>query len=124
MKTRFALSLMAVGLLGSCALTSDVKMAPMPVKFGMTKTELESRFGKPLRMEKHRDGREDWFYKFATQEMVSEPVYEAEVNEFEQTVSVGRSFGTTTTIQEEAVHLSPSGRVFGTVPKGRAVLEE
>lgn len=125
MNTRLLWSaLLLVAALVGCTVTPATKLAPAPVRFGMTKADLQRNFGSPLRVEKHADGREDWYYQFGIRELQSEPIYEAETTPDESTVTVGQSFTTTTTMEEAAVHLSRSGKVFGVIPKGRVVMKE
>lgn len=111
-------------LLAACSTTPETKLAPAPVRFGMTKDDLQRQFGNPLRLEKQRDGSESWYYKFGIREVETAPIYEAETSDYEQSVTVGTSFSTTTTIQEAPVRVSRSGKVFGAIPKGRVVLPD
>ncbi len=113
-----------LALLAACSTTPETKLAPAPVRFGMTKADLQRQFGSPLRLEKQRDGSESWYYKFGVREVETTPIYEAETSDYEQSVTVGTSFSTTTTIQEAPVRVSRSGKVFGAIPKGRVVLPD
>lgn len=113
-----------VALMTACSTTPETKLASAPVRFGMTKADLQRQFGSPLRLEKQSDGSESWYYKFGIREVETTPIYEAETSDYEQSVTVGTSFSTTTTIQEAPVRVSRSGRVFGAIPKGRVVLPD
>ena len=108
--------------LASCS-TSGPRLVSTSVHEGMTSAQLVSAFGKPLRVEHHPDGGEDWFYNFGSQQHAAHPVSELKITETERSYSVGDATSTTTTMSQAPVHLSPSGRVVGAIPSGSVVVE-
>jgi len=89
----------------------------------MTSAQVVSAFGRPLRVEHNPNGGEDWFYNFGSRQHESHPISESTVSQTERSYSVGHTTSTTTTMNQAPIHLSPSGRVVGAIPRGSVVLQ-
>ena len=89
----------------------------------MTSKQILTIFGRPLRVQQHPNGSEDWFYNFGSQQHESHPFSESTVSETERSYSAGHTTSTTTTMNQAPIHLSPGGRVVGSIPTGRIVVE-
>jgi hypothetical protein len=89
----------------------------------MTRNQLLSTFGRPLRVQQRPNGGEEWFYHFGSQQHESHPFSESSVSETERSYSTGHTTSTTTTMNQASIHLSPSGRVVGPIPTGHIVVE-
>ena len=107
--------------LAACSTTSPRVMTSIVP--GMTSAELLSAFGRPLRTERKPDGSEDWYYNFGTQDRESRPFSETFASERERSYSSGKTTTTTTTMTPLPIHLSPEGRVVGTIPAGNVIAE-
>jgi len=112
----------AMGL-ASCTSTSSLRVIDTPIHQGMTASELQSAFGRPLSIERQPDGSEDWFYNFGTQGRETRPFTEETFNKSEQSYSYGHTDTTTTTMTRLPVHVSPEGRVVGVIPAGSVIVE-
>jgi len=103
--------------LAGCA--SAPQAADPVVSVGMSRTELRSYFGEPLRVERNVAGGEDWYYRFAAWEThpTGSTENREEFGEKTSYVSVGLGFSKHT--QERPLHLSPEGYVTEPLPKGK-----
>jgi outer membrane protein assembly factor BamE (lipoprotein component of BamABCDE complex) len=119
--TRF-LALAVTACLTACY-TPTPRVVATSIRQGMTRAELQSAFGRPLRIERQPDGSEDWFYNFGGQERESHPISESVVTATERSYSVGHATTTTTTMSQNPIHLSPDGRVVGAIPAGSVIVE-
>lgn len=120
MKTPF-LALLAGLLLTACATTSEPLVIDTPMRVGMTKEEVRTKFGPPVRVERNAEGGENWFYNFGTESKSPTTFTETSDTGFEKTVTYGVSYGKSLSYAEAAVKLSPVGVVV-TVPAGKVVL--
>jgi hypothetical protein len=108
----------AAVLLGGCSTSDDETVSDIPVRAGLSRDGLKSRYGEPLRIEHTASGGEDWYYRFVSRKPTRE----------DSTTSSDAS-GTTTTYsatwepgktrEERAIHLSPEGFVIEPIPEGK-----
>jgi hypothetical protein len=114
----FVFALGAVALLGGCSTTDDESLSESPVRAGMSRDGLKSRYGEPLRIEHTASGGEDWYYRFVSRKPISE----------DSATSTDASVTTTTysatwepgkTTEERPIHLSPEGFVIEPIPEGK-----
>ena len=117
------LALVLLTCLAACSSTPSLRIVATPIHQGMTSAQLLAAFGRPNRVQPNPNGGEDWFYNFGSQQHESHPVSEATVSETERSYSAGHTTSTTTIMNEAPVHLSPSGRVVGSIPTGRVVVK-
>jgi len=92
------------------------------LRLGLSRDQLRTRFGEPLRIESHGAAGEDWYYRFVAYDKHS-TYTEDTSNDFGQKTtsgSVGIQF--TRTVGDLPVHLSPDGRVIAPLPEGKVVI--
>lgn len=112
MKKLFCISALAMLVAVGCATDSDVPS----LYLGMSRERLKARFGEPLRIEKGRNGGEDWYYAFSSPPQVQAESYRDPLMYSEgASVSVSSSTGK----EERPVHLSSEGYVIEPLPGGR-----
>ncbi|HZV36535.1 MAG TPA: hypothetical protein VFB72_18300 [Verrucomicrobiae bacterium] len=117
----------AAALIILLALTGCVDEPPASVNSicpRITRDDLRSRFGEPLRTEAAGPSGEIWYYRFVS--WSNHPTGSSEtVHDFNgqsSTVTVGWQF--TRVSDERPVHISPDGYVIEPVPEGRIVQKE
>jgi len=89
----------------------------------MSRDDIRSHFGEPLRIERVASGGEDWYYSFVSW---SGPQIDAAASRdpFDPTVSsVSVSVSGTRSTQDCPIHLSADGYVLEPVPNGKIVGE-
>ena len=111
------LALFAAAALAGCVTDSDRPR----VRVGMSRDDLRSRFGEPLRIESAASGGEDWYYSFVSW---GTPQIEATASHDNfgagrDSVSIGLS--STWSTQECPIHLSGDGFVVEPIPDGKIV---
>jgi hypothetical protein len=123
MKTGF----IVVALMSLLVVTGCVD-APHPpansVRLGMTRDDLRSRFGEPLRVESAGPAGENWYYRFVS--WSNHPTGSTEtVHDFGgQTSSVTVGWQFTRVTEERPIHISPDGYVLEPLPEGKIVQKE
>lgn len=101
------------------------------LKLGMTQNEVQTQFGKPLRVQRAADGSEEWFYEVENQEMTSssgpssgyEPPSMVQGMGYVgggETQTYSTTWQTKSTIRELSVGFTPTGRV-DSIPNGRVL---
>jgi len=95
--------------------------ADITVRLGMTRDDLRSFYGEPLRIERAASGGEDWYYRFFSWDAQPTGSTERSVEFGQQTstVSAGVEFSKKT--EERPVHISPDGYVVRPLPDGKVV---
>ena len=112
----FGSLLVALALLDGCASDSD-----SPALYvGMSRERLRSRFGEPLRVERGRAGREDWYYSVTSS---GDPDIQASVNNdgASSSTSISATITDQKKTQECPIHLSVDGYVIEPLPVGQVV---
>ena len=117
------LALTLAALLAACSSPPSPRVTATPVRQGMSGAELVAAFGRALRVQRTAEGGEDWFYNFGSQQSESHPISESTVTETERSYSTGNTTSTTTTMHQAPIHLSPGGRVVGSIPPGHIVVQ-
>ena len=116
MKCLSVLALLCGALLASCSTSTSLPA-------GMTKQEVATQVGKPLRVEKHKDGGESWIYNSVQKKRVvsthhnaalpEETVYERDLRLDSQGVSGGVEFSTVESYEERPLRFDSAGRLLG-----------
>lgn len=120
----FLIALTALLLITGCESASNLKL-------GMTQNEVQSQFGKPLRVQRAADGSEEWFYEVENQELTtsSGPSSGYETPTLVsgmgytgggETQSYSTTWQTKTTVRELSIGFTPTGRV-DSIPNGRVL---
>jgi outer membrane protein assembly factor BamE (lipoprotein component of BamABCDE complex) len=115
-------SLTALLLITGCESASHLKL-------GMTQNEVQTQFGKPLRVQRANDGSAEWFYEFENQELTSSSGPSSGYEPPTLVPSMGytgggetQSYSTTwqakSTVRELSIGFTPAGRV-DSIPNGR-----
>lgn len=109
------------------ALTGCVDAPPdnhNSVIVGMTRDDMRSRFGEPIRIEAAGAAGENWYYRFVS--WSNHPTGSSEtVHDFTgQTSSVTVGWQFTRVAEERPVHISPDGYVVDPLPEGKIVHKE
>ena len=120
MKTRYLVSA-AISLLVLAGCASNLETTDIPVRLGMSRSDLRLRFGEPLRIEPVASGGEDWYYRFTSWKThpTSASGTTFESGEVTSYVSTGLEFSQDT--EERPVHTSASGFVVEPLPDGKVV---
>ena len=124
MKTGYILAT----LISALALTGCVDDAPRrdgnSVLLGMSRDDLRSRFGEPMRIEAAGPAGEIWYYRFVS--WSNHPTGSTEtVHDFGgQTSSVTVGWQFTHVTEERPVRISSDGYVVEPVPEGKIVQKE
>lgn len=116
-----------MALMSLLALTGclDAPQAPAnSVRLGMSRDDLRSRFGEPMRIEAAGQAGEIWYYRFVS--WSNHPTGSTEtVHDFNgQTSSVTVGWQFTRETEERPVHISPDGYVVDPLPEGKIVQKE
>ena len=117
----------AVALMTLLALTGCVD-APQPpansLRLGMTRDDLRSRYGEPMRIEADGAAGENWYYRFVS--WSNHPTGSSEtIHDFNgQTSSVTVGWQFTRASEERPIHISPGGYVVEPLPEGKIVQKE
>ncbi len=118
---KVALVAFMLGLLfTACSTTREPLVIDTVMRVGMTKQEVRTKFGPPLRMVGKAEGGEDWYYNFGTQSKSPTTFTETSDTGFERSVTYGVSYGKTVSYEEAAVKFSAEG-VATTVPPGKVI---
>jgi hypothetical protein len=111
-----ALSLLLLTGCESPTQTSEIKL-----RLGMSRDEVKSYYGDPLRIEPAQSEGENWYYHFVSWD--KHPTEEAGTREDTagktSYVSVGYEF--TKNTEERPVHISTNGVVIEPLPEGKVV---
>ncbi|WP_040550282.1 hypothetical protein [Pedosphaera parvula] len=113
-----------LSLLVACALFSSCETATVvstPIQPGMTKAELRSNFGPPIRKVVNDDGSEDWFYHFSCERTHTGSFVESSVTPGDPSLNYGTSSSWSMTFNEGVIRLSKDGVVTGQIPQGQIV---
>lgn len=117
--TGFALVLLGALILNGCA--SFSQSTKLPVQLGMTRDDLRTFFGQPLRVVPVAGGGEDWYYHFV--DWKSQPTGSSGTSDdFGQKTSyasVGLQFSRN--VVERPIHVSPDDEVIPPLPEGKIV---
>ena len=119
MAQRAVLAVMSLFLLAGCA--TGPKTSYSTVLAGMSRNNLRSFFGKPLRIERTASGGEDWYYRFSS--VRARPVgASGRTDDFGQQASYASSgLEFSRQVTELPVHVSAEGFVVKPLPKGKVV---
>lgn len=107
---------LAAAVFSACSIQIMPDLSPVPLRAGMSAEEMLAEFGHPLSVERHEDGSQDWFYRFATTDSWSGSTEDWSPRQ-QDSDEVSRTAG----YASSAVHLSPSLRVTGEIPGGQVV---
>jgi outer membrane protein assembly factor BamE (lipoprotein component of BamABCDE complex) len=112
---RFWFLLPALLLLAGCVTESH----PSPKLYtGMSRDDVRSLFGKPLRIEPNAVGGEDWIYTFGSRTPNPEVQTSESGDAFNHERSTTASYSFPSDKHEAAIHLSPDGHVIEPLPEG------
>ena len=114
--TRLSLFTLLVALALTACVTEPERLR---VRIGMSRDDLRSCFGEPLRIERAASGGEDWYYSFVGW---SAPQVDAAASRdiFDPTLStVSVSVSSSRSTQDCPVHLSADGFVVEPIPDGK-----
>lgn len=120
MKTR-NLVLAAISLLVLAGCASSPETASTPVRLGMSRSDLRSRFGEPLRIEQVASGGEDWYYRFTSWKSHPTSASGTAIESGEVTSYVSGGLEFSKDAEELPVHISASGFVVEPLPDGKVV---
>lgn len=115
------IALVAFSLLALAGCATAPETVETTVSVGMSRADLKSNFGEPVRIQPAATGGEDWYYRFA--KWKSRPTGESgtkdDFGDRAGYVSVGLQFSKDT--EERPIHVSAEGYVIRPVPEGKVV---
>lgn len=113
--SRFWFLLPALLLLAGCMTES----APSPKLYtGMSREDVRSLFGKPLRIEPNSAGGEDWIYRSGSRTPTPEVQTIQSGDPLDRTSTTTATYSFPSGQHEAAIHLSPDGHVIQPLPEG------
>ncbi|HWD92765.1 MAG TPA: hypothetical protein VG938_10480 [Verrucomicrobiae bacterium] len=88
---------------------------------GMSREDLRSLYGKPVRVEPNPAGGEDWIYRFSSRNPDPQVQTSETGDAFNRESSTTASYSFPSDQHEAVIHLSPDGQVIEPLPEGHIV---